>query len=1212
MFWEIFRFELKYRIKRPATWAYFGILFAFGALIAMDGGNGNGSEKAFANSSFQIAIFMGIMSIFMTMISSAVMGVPVYRDIEHGVKDYYFSYPVNEKGYLLGRFCGSFLILMLISLGLHLGMIVGYSLGPLVGWEEAERFGPLNLWHYIQPTFTLLWPNLLFTGTIFFCLVALTRKVFISYVGSVLFFIGYLLAINLTQDVANQDLADILDPFAFNTYSNATKYWTPVEQNVLTQPLTGNFLINRLLWIGASLLLLVFTLFRFDFVRFLDKRLGKKKKGEVAEVEDKSGVSWSLPRVMPTFSNGLYFRQMLQQAWLEFRSILKDVYFIGMILGGVLFLFLDGWLGNTIYGTPNLPMTYFMIESKNATYIIFVFIIIIFYTGEVVHRDKSVGFDQIVDALPTPNWMSYGSKFLAMAMVAFFLASMVWVVGVFSQTVQGYFNYEFGKYFTDLYLLEFPRYLQLVILAFFVHILVNKKFLGHVIAISVWLVLFGINQIAEVDFNMWLYSYRPGYLISDMNGFGHFIKPVSWFNLYWLALGGVLLIIGNLLWNRGTEENWRTRLKLMRSRWNSRAAIGVFALLAIWVSSGAFIYHNVKNLNSYQQSDYQENLSVEYEQKYSRYAKVLQPKIIDVNVKADIFASERRVELEGDFTIINRTGADIDSIFLNFNAPKSQSDLIAFTIDGTAPQPIHADNDQRFYIYRLAKPMKPTDTLSMKMKVVGGYKGFPNSGFGQSIVYNGTFFNSNAFPSFGYSSGKELTSDLDRKKHELEPKDYFSPEQTDTFGLSNFLFEDDADYIMFEATLSTDPGQIAIAPGYLQREWEENGRQYYHYKMDKEMLNFYNFCSADYEVARDVWKGPDGTEVDIEIFHHDKHNYNIDRFIRAVQASFDYFHVNFSPYQFRQMRILEFPRYATFAQSFPNTVPYAESFGWVGDFSDPDDSDYSFFVTAHEVAHQWWAHQITPSNTRGANQLSETMAEYAALMVMKKEYGEESMQKFLKYELDRYLRGRTTESKFEKTLLDNDNQAYVWYRKGANIMYALQDYVTEDSLNRAFSDFLADAAFRPEPPFANSLEWYDYIDSATPDSLKYFIEESFKNITLYENRMREVKYEALDNGKYKVKLTFDSQKIQYDGNGNETARPERANLIDIGIFGEDGKNERGMTKLQPIYLQKHWIKPGQQELEFIVDEEPVKAGIDPYNKLIDRISDDNLIPADEG
>ena len=1211
MFGEIFRFELKYRIKRPATWAYFGILFVFGALIAMDGGNGNGSEKAFANSSFQIAVFMGIMSIFMTMISSAVMGVPVYRDIEHGVKDYYFSFPVTEKGYLLGRFCGSFLILMLISLGLHFGMIFGYTLGPLVGWEEAERFGPLNLWHYIQPSFTLLWPNLLFTGTIFFCLVALTRKVFISYVGSVLFFIGYLLAINLTQDVANQDMADILDPFAFNTYSNATKYWTPVEQNELVQPLTGNFLINRLLWLGSAMVLLLFTLFRFDFVRFLDKRLGKKKKSESAADNDKSNLSWSLPRTIPTFSNGLFFGQMRKQAWLEFTSILKDVYFIAMIVGGLLFLFLDGWLGNTIYGTPNLPMTYYMIESKNATYIIFVFIIIIFYTGEVVHRDKSVGFDQIADALPIPNWVSYGSKFLAMSMVAFFLATMVWVVGVTSQTLQGYFNYEFDKYFTDLYLLEFPLYLQLVILAFFVHILVNKKFLGHVIAISVWLVLFGINTIAEVDFNMALYSYRPGYLISDMNGFGHFIAPVSWFNLYWLALGGVLLIIGNLLWNRGTEDSWKTRMKLFRARWNTKAAIGVVALLAVWISSGAFIYHNVTNLNSYQRNKVQEKLSVAYEKEYSQYAKVLQPKIIDVNVKADIFASERRAELEGQFTIVNKTDQIIDSLFLTFGAPKSQSDLIDFTIDNQQPELLFSDDDQRFYIYKMPRSMRPTDTLSMKMKVKGGFKGFPNAGYGQSIVYNGTFFNSGVFPAFGYNAGKELTSDLDRKKYELEAKEYSSPIQTDSVGLSDFLFTDDADWVMFEATVSTDPGQIAIAPGYLQKDWEENGRHYYHYKMDKEMLNFYNFCSASYEVARDIWKGPAGEEVNIEIFHDVKHNYNIDRFIGAVKASFDYFNANFSPYQFQQMRILEFPRYATFAQSFPNTVPYAESFGWVGDFSDPDDSDYSFFVTAHEVAHQWWAHQITPSNTRGANQLSETMAEYAALMVMKKEYGAESMQKFLKYELDRYLQGRAGESKFEKTLLDNDNQAYVWYRKGALIMYALQDYVTEDSLNRAFGDFLTDAAFRPEPPFANSLEWYDYIKSATPDSLRYFIEESFNNITLYENRMREVKYEALDNGKYKVNLTFDSKKIHYDGNGRETGTPDRANLIEIGIFGEDGKNERGMTKLEPIYLQKHWIKPGQQSLEFTIDSEPVKAGIDPYNKLIDRISDDNLIPADK-
>jgi hypothetical protein len=38
--------------------------------------------------------------------------------------------------------------------------------------------------------------------------------------------------------------------------------------------------------------------------------------------------------------------------------------------------------------------------------------------------------------------------------------------------------------------------------------------------------------------------------------------------------------------------------------------------------------------------------------------------------------------------------------------------------------------------------------------------------------------------------------------------------------------------------------------------------------------------------------------------------------------------------------------------------------------------------------------------------LSESMAQYSALMVMEKEYGRDMMRKFLKYELESYLRGR--------------------------------------------------------------------------------------------------------------------------------------------------------------------------------------------------------------
>jgi hypothetical protein len=311
------------------------------------------------------------------------------------------------------------------------------------------------------------------------------------------------------------------------------------------------------------------------------------------------------------------------------------------------------------------------------------------------------------------------------------------------------------------------------------------------------------------------------------------------------------------------------------------------------------------------------------------------------------------------------------------------------------------------------------------------------------------------------------------------------------------------------------------------------------------------------------------------------------------------------------MRILEFPRYASFAQSFPNTVPYSESFGWTADFSDPNDTDYAFYVTAHEVAHQWWGHQVTPSFTRGANQISESMAEYSALMVLEHAYGKDCMQNRLKYSLDRYLRGRSSESKFEETLLNNDSRAYVWYDKGSLILYALQDYIGEDNLNGAFKKFIDTAAFRQKPPFATSNEWYSYIKEATPDSLQYFLQDSFEKIALYENRITKAAYTSQPDGTFKVDLTVQTKKIYYDSTGREIDESRSKDLIEIGIFDEEIKSEKGVTQKVPLYLKKHWLSPGEHTLSFTVNKKPVKAGIDPYNKLIDRIPDDNTKNVDE-
>jgi ABC-2 type transport system permease protein len=455
MFKEIFLFEIKYRLKRPATWSYFGILLLFGLIVSI-GGNGPASEKVFVNSPIAIATVLSTISIFGIMLSSAIMGVPIYRDIEHKTENYFFSYPISEKGYLLGRFFGSMSVLFLVSLGLQIGLMIGFFIGPYAGYEEPERFTTFNLWWYVQPTLMLYWTNFFFAGCIFFALVSLTKKVMLAYAGGAILFITYLITLTLTEDIENKNLVSLLDPFGLGTYQNVINYWTPEEQNTLTVPFEGMLIWNRLIWVGLGLFCLFFTLFKFDFQTFLNKNYTSKKKNDNLDIENPATAFAKIPKVSKVFSSSLNFRLLFNLAFMEFRNIIKDNFFIAILIAAVLFLFFDGWFGFPIYGTPSLPLTYYMLEVKDFTFIILIFILIVFMTGEVLHRERSVNYDQIFGALPLPNRLVYASKFLALVMVSFVLVNLILVSGVLNQILKGYYNFEFGMYFTDLYLFEFP------------------------------------------------------------------------------------------------------------------------------------------------------------------------------------------------------------------------------------------------------------------------------------------------------------------------------------------------------------------------------------------------------------------------------------------------------------------------------------------------------------------------------------------------------------------------------------------------------------------------------------------------------------------------------------------------------------------------------------------------------------------------------------
>ena len=119
-------------------------------------------------------------------------------------------------------------------------------------------------------------------------------------------------------------------------------------------------------------------------------------------------------------------------------------------------------------------------------------------------------------------------------------------------------------------------------------------------------------------------------------------------------------------------------------------------------------------------------------------------------------------------------------------------------------------------------------------------------------------------------------------------------------------------------------------------------------RTDTLIMNFFPIQSARYAVRRERWQS-----VDLAIHYHSAHEYNVRRMLDAMKVSFAMSSEKFSPYQFRHARILEFPSYATFAQSFANTIPYAEAIGFIFNYEgDPEKIDLVTCVAAHEIRHR--------------------------------------------------------------------------------------------------------------------------------------------------------------------------------------------------------------------------------------------------------------------
>jgi hypothetical protein len=787
-------------------------------------------------------------------------------------------------------------------------------------------------------------------------------------------------------------------------------------------------------------------------------------------------------------------------------------------------------------------------------------------------------------------------KTLAIALVLISTFAMSVPVAMLIQALKGYFDFQIGEYLLWFVLPNAIDVTLLAVLAIFVQALSPHKFVGWGVMV-LYLISTMVLGSLGLEHNLYLYGGVPGVPLSDMNGQGRFWIAAYWFRLYWSAFALVLLVVAYAIWPRGTETRLRPRLRRLPSR--LRGPAGGLAALALvaFVASGAWIFVNTNVWNPYRNHLDDERYAADMEKALWRYNGLPQPTVTAVKLAVDLYPHRPKVAVDGSYVIENKTGAPLSEAHVRFG----NRDLVVkrLTLEGAHVK--QAIPKFGYTIFAFDTPMQPGERRTLAFQVEREQRGFTNTPQLTRVVDNGTFIDSEAIePSFGFSRNDVLQDRSKRKKYGLPPERRMPKLGTPGAEKFNFLTHS-ADWVMSDITVSTDADQTPMAPGYEVSNSVANGRRAARFVTEAPILPYFSVQSARYEKKTVNYKG-----VAISVYYDKKHPYNVDRMIKTAEAGLDYYQANFSPYQFRQLRFLEFPAFAgSFAQSFANTIPWSEGLVFIADNRDPERIDMVTYIGAHELGHQWWAHQVVGADEQGSTALDETLAQYSALMVMKHMYGPDMIRKFLKYELDSYLRNRGGEVAEEQPLARVENQGYIHYRKGSLVMYLLQDQIGEAAVNRALRKLLHDYAFKAAP-YPTTLDLIADLRAEAPADKQQLITDLFEKITLYDLKTKQAKAVKRADGRYDVTLTIEAKKMYADGKGKETEAPIKDALFDVGVFtAEPGK--KAFSSKAVLAFKSVPLHTGSQTVVITVDKPPKFAGVDPYNKQIDRNSDDNAI-----
>jgi ABC-2 type transport system permease protein len=855
MFKKLIQFEVYFQLKQRA-FPIFAILFlALGVFVGRQGFAPTGVNY---NAGYQVYFQTSILtlgSVFITMFFAI---SAILRDKQHNMESLIYSSSIKKSHYFWSRFLGTFIFSVLA----FSPFLIGYFLGINTSNLDPERIAEFQLMTYVQPWLYIVIPNIFICSTIVFSVSTLTKNNTATYVSAVFIYMLYfissiflnspLMAQAVPASPESMALAALADPFGIAAFFEQTQYWTPFQKNTQLLSFSGLFLMNRLIWVLVSFGFLLVTYRLFSF-----RKITKKVKKEPKHILNKQQLLAYQP--IKAFHN---FKAQSQAFFsllkLELKSVFKSLPFIAVLIMWLFIVFSE--LYSTVisggeYGVSVYPFTNQLIDLIVNPLSIFSLILIVFYSAEIVWKERTLNFNLIVDVTPVKNWVFFLSKFLALVSLPMILITSGILMCLIFQISLNYSNFEFGLYASLFY-----HYgLQLAIfcmIALFVNSLSKNKYMGMGI-FGLIVILCIKSDMLGLEHPLTSLGFMPRVGYNNMDGFNGGVNLFNHLAMYWVSFGLLLIVLSFKIWNRGVVSSFSLKLKQLIFNWTKSQKLTTLLLVVLFIGSGSLVFYNVNIVSEYKtvsdQLDFREN----YEKKFKKYESLERPYTTSRKTEVAIYPKDRSYTMKANYVLKNKSEEPLSEIFITERVALENVAIENATL-------INHDSIYGVYLFKFEQALEPNDSVKFTYKLNTKVQVYDED---NTIVNNGTYITHRSFePVLGYGAGLEINSRTERQKRNLPTR------KRKNKPASHIVSEDvKNERIRFETIVSTDSDQTALSSGTLLKEWSENNRNYYHFKAKGKIMPMVAYFSASYKTKKTTYKG-----VSIEQYYDANHDFNIE------------------------------------------------------------------------------------------------------------------------------------------------------------------------------------------------------------------------------------------------------------------------------------------------------------------------------------------------